>query len=237
VKRIFGVSAVVAALFAVGSISAVAATPVASTGAAINVTKTSATLTGYVDPTTITAYYFVYGTGTSYGQQTAPQPAPSGSGVTLVQANVSGLTANTPYHFQLEVVVGAPPYASTLGGGDQTFQTTSNSGGGGGSGSGSLRLVGKKLSVHNGKASISLWCLSSSACRGTLAISASGKGCVSGKFFSIAAQNAKTIKARVSKACRTLLRDSSKHRIGARLTATPSTGQATLSKKVTLRKA
>lgn len=238
-KRIFPLVAAIGALLAFGSISAQAVTPVASTGPATNIAQTSATLNGYLDPSTISAYYFVYGTSTGYGQQTAPQPAPAGSGVTLVQANVSGLSAGTNYHFQLIVIVGVPPYSQSLGGGDQTFKTASNNGGGGGGGgpgssNGSLRLVGRTLSVKKGKVSVSLWCLSSQACRGSFAITASGQRCVGGKSVSLAAGAAKTIKAKVSGACRTLLANASKHRVAGRLTGTVSTGQHAPSSKVTL---
>ncbi len=236
-KRIFPLVAAIGALLAFGASSAQAVTPVASTGPATNIAQTSATLNGYLDPSTISAYYFVYGTSTGYGQQTAPQPAPAGSGVTLVQANVSGLSAGTNYHFQLIVIVGAPPYSQSLGGGDQTFKTASNSGGGGGgpgSSNGSLRLVGRTLSVKKGKVSVSLWCLSSQTCRGSFAITASGQSCVGGKSVSLAAGAAKAIKAKVSGACRTLLANASKHRVAGRLTGTVSTGQHAPSTKVTL---
>lgn len=218
------------------SVSAQAAPPTVSTGAAINVTKTSATLTGYLDPSTITAYYFEYGTSTGYSQQTLPQPAPAGTGVMLVQADVSGLAANTTYHFQLVVVVGAPPYAQTFGGGDQSFRTASSTGGGGGPtpSGGTLRLVGRTLSVHRGKVSVSLWCASSRACQGSLWITAGRRSCVSGRGFALGAGAAKTLKATVSGACRARLRKAAKHRAGGRLTAILSSGQPTLSSAVTL---
>ena len=62
------------------------ATPVAVTGSATNVTPTSATLNGTVDPNgRATTWYFEYGTSTSYGSKTADRSAGSGTSTTASQ--------------------------------------------------------------------------------------------------------------------------------------------------------
>lgn len=223
-------------LLALVPATANAATLVATTGPATNITQTSATLNGYLNPpSAATSYYFVYGTTSSYGQQTAPQPAPTGLSLTQVRANITGLSSGTTYHFELIAVIGVPPLARTVDGGDQTFTTASSSGAPGhGSGRGSLKLAGTTLEVSKGKATVALWCLSSFACRGTFSVSGSHHVCVSGKKFALNAAAVRPLKARISGPCRKLLRKAKKHELSGQLRATLSTGQPSLSSKVTL---
>src|SRR5262249_9626752 len=94
-----------------------------TTGDATNVTGTSATLNGHVDPANgsdVTECHFAYGTDTSYGNSVPCVPAPPYPGPTDVSADVSGLTQSTTYHFTLVVTTNS---AGTLNGGDNTFQT------------------------------------------------------------------------------------------------------------------
>jgi hypothetical protein len=94
--------------------------PVAVTGSATNVTTTTATLNGTVDPNgRATTWYFEYGTSTSYGSKTAEKSAGSGTSTTGVSAPVSGLTRGRLYHFRLV----ATSDAGTSRGADQTFST------------------------------------------------------------------------------------------------------------------
>jgi len=95
--------------------------PSATTNAATNITATTATLNGTVNAnvqsTTVT---FEYGTTTSYGNTaTASQSPVTGSTSTNVSANISGLTANTTYHFRVKAV----NIAGTTYGSDQVFTT------------------------------------------------------------------------------------------------------------------
>ena len=61
--------------------------PVAVTGSATSITVTSATLNGTVDPNgRATAWYFEYGTSTSYGSKTAERNAGSGTSTVSVSA-------------------------------------------------------------------------------------------------------------------------------------------------------
>ena len=92
--------------------------PATVTGAASNVTPTTATLNGTVDPSgRPTTWYFEYGTSTSYGKKTTAVSAGSGNGAAPVSAPVTGLTTGKTYHFRLV----ATNDAGTSRGSDQTF--------------------------------------------------------------------------------------------------------------------
>jgi hypothetical protein len=98
------------------ALAVVAATAI--TGPAINVGTTTATLTGSVDADGVpTQYHFEYGTTTAYGLTTPPETA-TGTEPIPVAASLSGLTANTEYHYRL--VAGAAT------GADRTFRTQPN---------------------------------------------------------------------------------------------------------------
>jgi len=76
--------------------------PLVSTSAATNVTTSSATLNGTVNPNGLTTnYYFQWGTSISYGNVTPTLSAGSGSTNISVSATISGLIAGTTYHFRL----------------------------------------------------------------------------------------------------------------------------------------
>jgi tetratricopeptide (TPR) repeat protein len=93
--------------------------PVVITSPATNVTSSSATLNGSVDPHGLTTtVHFQYGTTTSYGLTTANQTK-SGNAYQNVAANISGLSASTTYHFQ---IVGTNTSGTTYGS-DRTFTT------------------------------------------------------------------------------------------------------------------
>jgi hypothetical protein len=101
--------------------------PVATTGAATNVTTASADLAGSVDPDGaggITACEFRYGPDTGYSEGSVPcaPPASPGSPITspaAVSAGLSGLTSGTVYHYRLF----ASNANGTNSGGDGTFTT------------------------------------------------------------------------------------------------------------------
>lgn len=101
--------------------SAAAAPPSATTGSPSSVGQSSATVNGTVNPNgQSTTYYFKYGTATTYGLQTTPAGAGSGTGNVAVHAAVDGLSPNTTYHYQLV----ATSSAGTSNGPDETFTTT-----------------------------------------------------------------------------------------------------------------
>lgn len=107
--------------------------PYAVTDPASVVTTTAANLNGSVYTNGYgTNYHFEYGTTTQYGDSTPSETVSSDSVVTAV---ISGLTANTTYHFRLVAINSE----GTSFGSDRNFQTVSpsaptasSSGGGGG---------------------------------------------------------------------------------------------------------
>jgi hypothetical protein len=94
--------------------------PSVATGAATDVSVTSATLTGAVDPNgRATTWYFEYGTSTGYGSRTPDRSAGAGTSSLGVSAPVSGLARGRVYHYRLV----ATSDAGTSHGADRTFST------------------------------------------------------------------------------------------------------------------
>jgi hypothetical protein len=76
--------------------------PMATTGSATNITATSATLHGTVNPEgESTSYHFEYGTTITYGSQTGSSSAGSGSTNVDASAAVASLAPATTYHYRL----------------------------------------------------------------------------------------------------------------------------------------
>ncbi len=100
-----------------------AAVEALSTGTVKELTPTSATLTGSLNPKgTDTHYYFEWGPSTTYGNETPKPPgedAGAGTGPVAAQAALAGLTANTTYHYRL---LGTDSYGTTAGS-DEQFTT------------------------------------------------------------------------------------------------------------------
>ncbi len=96
-------------------------------GRATNVTATSATLGGTVDPdgATITDCHFEYGTTTSYGESQPCASTPSGSSPVAVSADITGLSENTTYHFRLVAAYSDGSNSGSDAGLDETFATLS----------------------------------------------------------------------------------------------------------------
>jgi plastocyanin len=93
--------------------------PVVITNPASNVTASSATLHGALDPHGLTtAVHFQYGTTTSYGHNTANQNQ-SGNSYRNIAASLTGLAAHTTYHFRMV----ANNSAGMRTGADKTFTT------------------------------------------------------------------------------------------------------------------
>jgi len=100
--------------------AAAASPPTATTGSGSNVAGATATLNGTINPNgNDTDYYFQYGTSTSYGSSTPTSDAGAGTSDVSVSENLSGLAANTTYHYRLVAVSSA----GTTNGSDQTFTT------------------------------------------------------------------------------------------------------------------
>jgi hypothetical protein len=115
--------------------------PSVSTLTASNITASSVTLAGSVNPNgSATSYWFKYGLTTSYGSLTPTNVVASGAGVTIITNLLSGLTQGTTYHYQLS----ASSAAGTATGTDKTFTTLKvtppNLSAQGGPGSGAFQL-------------------------------------------------------------------------------------------------
>jgi len=93
--------------------------PVVITNGATNVTASSGTLNGSLDPHGLTTtVFFQYGTTTSYGSAT-PMQTQTGNTYRNIAANVGGLTPHTTYHFRMV----ATNAGGTRMGSDRTFTT------------------------------------------------------------------------------------------------------------------
>jgi hypothetical protein len=100
--------------------SAAASAPTVTTSSPSDLSQSSATLSGTVNPNgQSTTYFFQYGTTTAYGTQTGPANVGSGSTPVGVHQSIFGLTPNTTYHYRLV----ATSSAGTTNGTDQTFTT------------------------------------------------------------------------------------------------------------------
>ena len=100
--------------------------PSVATGSASAVTQTSATLNATANPNggEVSECRLEYGTTTSYGSSAPCTPSPgSGSSPVAVSASVTGLTANTTYHFRIS----ATNAGGASNGADQTFATLPSS--------------------------------------------------------------------------------------------------------------
>ncbi len=82
--------------------AALAAPPVVTTGAAKNVTQTTASLRGKVNPKgNQTVYFFQYGTSKLYDAQTPETAAGGGDTAVPAAADIAGLAPFTTYHYRL----------------------------------------------------------------------------------------------------------------------------------------
>lgn len=114
------VAATVAALIIVAPASA-AGKPTVNTGAARDVSYSSATLTGSVNPNGAnTSYYFQYGPTRAYGSQTPIADAGAGTHAVKVATAITGLLPLTVYHYR---TVAVNSTGATLGA-DNTLLTT-----------------------------------------------------------------------------------------------------------------
>jgi hypothetical protein len=98
--------------------------PSASTGAAIEVTGTSATLTAQVNPGDVAASArFEWGPTTSYGTRTTRVELPAASGEHELSQTVNGLEPGHTYHFRVSATDCEGCASGTTFGADETFTT------------------------------------------------------------------------------------------------------------------
>ena len=202
---------------------------VATTSNATSITNSSARLNGVVNTSNPDSQWsFQYGTTTSYGNVTRPQPI--GATVAAVSATVGGLRAGTTYHFRLLVEQGSYPTTSSTGA-DRTFKTSNF---------GSISLRRRKLRVSHHKVTIRLRCKGASAaiCRGTLRITVRAADgtrlpCAGG-HFTLHAGKRKKLEKTVRGGCLKLLAGKHKHRLRASLDATLAGPQGQFHRSVKL---
>ncbi|MDA8240480.1 MAG: PKD domain-containing protein [Nitrospiraceae bacterium] len=97
-----------------------AVAPSATTNAVSNNVGTSATLNATVNPGGAeTSVHFEWGLTTSYGNTTLTQVIPAGTDDVAVSADITGLTANTSYHYRIV----ATNSIATTNGSDVPFTT------------------------------------------------------------------------------------------------------------------
>jgi hypothetical protein len=98
--------------------------PITKTSTASNVSKTAATLVGTANPNSLaTTAHFEYGLTASYGSVTSDQACGNGTTAVNLSTGITGLAANTTYHFRLVAVNAATLFGGTSYGSDATFTT------------------------------------------------------------------------------------------------------------------
>ena len=105
------------------------AAPAVATTAATGIFSTAATLNGTVNPegATISNCHFIYGTNPAVLSSTAPcSSSPSGTSAVPVSAALSGLSANTPYFYELVATGGVGGETSSVTSSPPQTFTTSN---------------------------------------------------------------------------------------------------------------
>lgn len=101
------------------------AAPIATAEAATSISESQATLNGSVNPSGLeTTYQFEYGTSPAYGKVAPASPKSAGAGTTSQKKSetVSGLEANTIYHYRLK----ASNAQGTVYGEDKVFISGTN---------------------------------------------------------------------------------------------------------------
>jgi hypothetical protein len=115
------IGAAMLAALALPATAQAAGAPKVTTGGARDVSYSSATLAGSVNPNGAdSSYYFQYGPTRAYGGQTTIADAGAGTKAVAVRLAVTGLQPLTVYHYRLVAVNGSGPAI----GSDQTLMTT-----------------------------------------------------------------------------------------------------------------
>jgi hypothetical protein len=202
---------------ALGKTSAAAAVlPLATTGAASNTTVDSATVSGTVNPEGKPAtYFFEYGSTASYGLQTAPAGAGSGTGSVAISAHLTGLQAGQTYHYRL---VAKTP-AGTGVGADATLSTTAATS--------AVQLMGHEGFVSPGDiVGIELGCFGPAACSGTFKVTVNGAE-IGSASFAEASNTGGFVNIRLSATgVQELKANQPNHLLHAVVTVTTSSGQS-----------
>ena len=221
------------ALALAGLLAAVAIAATTATVPASSVRTTSAKLNALIDTGGApVAWQFQYGTSTNYNKGTPVQQIAAGQGTVPVSWELVKLEPNTTYHFRAAVTTGNGTSYSplkTIFGRDLTFTTRPI---------GKLVLLSRDLTVKNGFVYARLACRSRLACDGKFSITTRARLAKTRKFATIDCTQArttsfkidkgkdKTVRAGVTNACLELLKAAGpRHRIGAKFSSRPRTGQ------------
>lgn len=223
-------------------IAAVSLAPASASAASSAVTVTTEHASGISGTTAVlhgvvgtggqkVEWQFEYGTSATYGRATPLVTIAAGSGTKPVSAEIKHLKPNTLYHFRLVVVTSGPKRND---GRDLTFTTR---------GSGRLLLDHNALAVIGGRVSVTFTCASTIPCTGRFSIDTRARLKKSHKTasvvcatapFSLAAKQRKSVTTTVRSACLSLLRHARHHRLVARITSSPRTGQEAVVRTVIL---
>jgi phosphodiesterase/alkaline phosphatase D-like protein len=181
--------------------------PTVTTGTATGVGPTGATLNGTVNPNgEATRDYFQFGTTTSYGLQTTPAGAGSGTTTVAVASSLTALRSATTYHYRLV----ARSSAGTSFGSDKTLKTASSPS------SSRLGLFGHTAFVApQGVGGIFVGCFGQGTCRGSMRLSRSGVTLAQRRLFTITPDNGGIVHFSLSSLGQRLLRERHRLRVEA----------------------
>jgi hypothetical protein len=211
------------------------ARPLVTTGASSAITTTSAKVAGLVNPNSRpTTYRFAYGKTAAYGSLTASVSAGSGTTAVPAVATLTGLAPNTLYHYRVVATNGD----GTVNGADKTFTTSANPAGILPAFKGVSLPTKKARADKKGRVSVKVKCPAGAVvkCKGKLSLTTKIKIKRKGRptktktvklgsaKFSIAAGKSKTLRVKLSKANRRLLKARKKLKVAVRASATDNRG-------------
>jgi len=210
----------------------------ATTSRATHVTTTRATLNGRVTTGgAAVSWQFQYGQGGAYNKGTPLRTITAGRHVPVsVSWTLKRLSPNVRYHFRLVVSTQSSSTAAvtTADGKALTFKTRAT---------GRLLLPTGRLLVIGGTILVPEKCQSSLACNGRFSITTTARvgtkrtlGTVlcTTRNFRVRAHRTLIVRARITRVCQTLLRRKPHHRMAAKFTSRPRSGQFGLIRKITL---
>jgi DNA-binding beta-propeller fold protein YncE len=206
------------------------------TGGATHVTATTATLNGVINTGgAATTWQFQYGTSTRYGRGTPLRTIAAGKGTVPVSFEINHLRPGTVIHYRLVATSGGKA-ANIVDGMDRSFRTRTT---------GRLLLDRRVLTVRGRDVLIPLSCASAISCKGKLSITtrthirrsrkiATLLCATTTRFFTIRAHGHVTLSVAVRPACLALIHRDRRHRLTAKLTSAPRTGQKAIVETVVL---
>lgn len=208
---------------------------IATTRPASGVTTTKAVLNGLIDTGGASStWQFQYGQDANYNKGTPVQTIGAGKGQVPVSWKLIRLRPNTTYHYRLVAFYTKNGVQTASYGRDRTFVTQPT---------GALLLRSRLLAVKKGFVTVPLRCKSQLKCVSQFNITAAAKVGKSkqvspvvctAKVARIGAGMRANVKAKLTPACKALIKAAHLKRLKAKFTARPRTGQRGLIKTVTL---